>query len=101
MKYYRLEEAFARYGLEPSEIEMLVREQLIEVKRTLDDEPVISADDLDRARVASFLIRELEVNLPGAEIILHMRQDMIAMQRQFGEILETLVDELRRSLLER
>ncbi|MEA2626218.1 MAG: MerR family transcriptional regulator, heat shock protein HspR [Candidatus Binatota bacterium] len=98
MKYYRIEEAIRLSGLGSAELDTLVREQLIEIKRTLDDEPVISAEDLDKARVASLLIRELDVNVPGAEIILHMRKDMIAMQRQFGKVLEALVDELRRSL---
>jgi hypothetical protein len=38
------------------------------------------------------------VNLPGAEVILHMREDMIAMQRQFEEILHSLVDEVKRGI---
>jgi hypothetical protein len=34
--------------------------------------------------------------MPGAEIILRMRESMLAMQRQFGEILDALVEETRR-----
>ena len=70
-------------------------EGLIELKRTLDDVAVISAESLERVRFITLLTEELEVNLPGAEVILHMRDDMIAMQRQFEEILATLVDELK------
>jgi hypothetical protein len=98
MKYLRFDEVTRSYGLTASEIEMLEREQLIDVKRTLDDEPVISSDDAETARLVMLLMNELEVNLPGAEVIAHMRAEMIAMQRQFGKILEALIEELRRSL---
>ncbi len=57
---------------------------------------MISSTDVERARVIALLTEELEVNLPGAEVILRMRDDMIAMQRQFEEILADLVAELRR-----
>ena len=36
------------------------------------------------------------VNLEGAEVALHMRERMIAMQRQFNEILRLLGRELKR-----
>src|SRR5438046_2110739 len=52
LKYLRLEEAAERSGLSVTYLEMLEREGLITVKRTLDDVVVISSADLDRARVA-------------------------------------------------
>jgi MerR family transcriptional regulator/heat shock protein HspR len=97
-KYLPLSEAAARLGCTADYIERLEREGLIDLKRTLDDVQVISADAFERVRVISLLTQELEVNLPGAEIILHMRDDMIAMQRQFDEILANLVDEVKRGL---
>jgi MerR family transcriptional regulator/heat shock protein HspR len=98
IKYMPLAQAVERSGLTLAFLEMLEREGLIAVKRTLDDVAVISAAELERARVIALLTQELEVNLPGAEVILRMRDDMIAMQRQFEEILAGLVDELRRGL---
>jgi MerR family transcriptional regulator, heat shock protein HspR len=95
-RYLPLQEACASAGLSIAFVEMLEREQLVEVKRTLDDVAVISAADLDRARLISLLTEELEVNLPGAEVILRMRDDMIAMQQQFDAILGDLVHELKR-----
>jgi len=68
-----------------------------EIKRTLDEEPVVSHEDVDKARLALLLMRELDVNLAGAEVIVHMREEMVAMQRQFGKILETLIEEIRRA----
>ena len=53
-------------------------------------------DQVDRVRVAHLLIEEMGVNLDGAEVALHMREQMIAMQRQFNEILRLLGRELKR-----
>ncbi len=35
------------------------------------------------------------MNLPGVEVILEMRENMIRMQRQFDQILEAIVKELK------
>ena len=40
----------------------------------------------------------MEVNLPGVEVIINMRESMLAMQRQFSDILEAVVAEMRRHL---
>ena len=95
MKYIRIDEIGRRFGLAPAMLEALAREGLIEIKRTLEEEPVLSIDDVEKARVAHLLMDELEVNLAGAEVIVRMRSEMIAMQRQFGQILEALVAEIR------
>ena len=100
MRYLRLEEALRELGIEAGELEVYEREHLITIKRTLENEPVISADDLERARLVALLLRDLDVNLPGVEVIVHMRDEMIAMRRQFDEILEALKAELR-AVLER
>src|SRR5688572_13491412 len=98
MRYLRLEEALRELGIEAGELEVYEREHLITIKRTVENEPVISADDLERARVVALLLRDLDVNLPGVEVIVHMRDEMIAMRRQFAEILEELTAELRAAL---
>ena len=97
MKYVRLSEIATQYGIDRSALEGLARADLIEIKYTLDEEPVVSGDDVDKARLAMLLMNELEVNLAGAEVIVHMREEMLAMQRQFGKILETLIEEIRRA----
>ena len=95
-RYLTLPEAAAETGLSIAYLEMLECEGMIAVKRTLDDVAVISSADLERARVSALLTEELEVNLAGAEVILRMRDDMIAMQRQFNEILRRLSRELKK-----
>src|SRR5882672_7300026 len=55
-----------------------------------------SIDQVDRVRVARLLIEEMGVNLEGAEVALNMREQMIAMQRQFNEILHLLGRKLKK-----
>jgi hypothetical protein len=47
--------------------------------------------------VARLLIEEMGVNTEGAEVALHMREQMIAMQRQFNELLRLLRQQLKNS----
>jgi len=97
VRYLRFGEIAERYGICRADLETLAREQVIEIKHTLDEEPVVSAEDVEKARITRLLMDEFEVNLAGAEVIVHMRSEMIAMRRQFGEILEALVEEIRRA----
>ncbi|MBI2962540.1 MAG: hypothetical protein HYY35_02200 [Deltaproteobacteria bacterium] len=97
MRYLRFAEIAERHGIERVELEALAREQIIEIKQTLDEEPVVSSEDVEKACIARMLMNELDVNLAGAEVIVHMRAEMIAMRRQFGEILQALVEEIRQA----
>ena len=53
-----------------------------------------SESEAELARVARVLHRELEVNLPGVEVILRLRSEMLAMRQQVTELL-TLVRDAR------
>jgi MerR family transcriptional regulator/heat shock protein HspR len=57
-----------------------------------DDSPakLISSSELEKLRLAKLLIEDMDVNLPGVDIILRMRQNMIQMRKQFDAILEEL-----------
>lgn len=46
--------------------------------------------DVEAALVARTLIRELEVNLPGAEIIIRMRRELLDTRRQVAELIQLL-----------
>ncbi len=45
---------------------------------------------LERIRVASELVRELDVNLAGAAVILHMREELNDLRRRVAELLNEL-----------
>jgi MerR family transcriptional regulator, heat shock protein HspR len=96
MHYVKLQDVCATLRIDNDLLNSLVAEGLIEVKHTLDDDVVISFEDAERLRVGAMLLREMEVNLAGVEVILHMREELVAMQQQFRQILETLAEELRR-----
>jgi DNA-binding transcriptional MerR regulator len=59
-------------------------------------EKLYPLDQVDRVRVAHLLIDEMGVNLEGAEVALHMREQMIAMQRQFSDVLRLLNTQLKK-----
>ncbi|MCX8073275.1 MAG: MerR family transcriptional regulator [Candidatus Binatia bacterium] len=97
-RYFRLEEVLRELGVDREFVHVLEVEEIIHPKLSSEGEPVLSAEDVERVRVARLLMHELEVNLAGVEIVLHLRDEILSMQRQFGEILEQLVQELRRQL---
>ena len=76
-------------------IQQLERESVIRpvVQRS---RKLYSPDQVDRIRIANLLIQEMGVNLEGAEVVLNMREQMIAMQRQFNEVLRLIGDEIKR-----
>lgn len=49
-------------------------------------------EQVEHALVARTLVRELEVNGPGVEIILRMRAELIATRRQVAELISELRD---------
>ena len=94
-KYLRITEVIKICGVDVKFVKRLEREKVIYpiVRRS---EKFYPLDQVDRVRVARLLIEEMGVNLEGAEVALNMREQMIAMQRQFNEILRLLGRELRK-----
>jgi MerR family transcriptional regulator/heat shock protein HspR len=94
-RYLRIKEVIEICGVGEEFILSLEREHVIR--------PIIRGrekryplDQVDRVRVAHLLIEEMGVNLEGAEVALHMREQMIAMQRQFDKLLRLLVEEFKK-----
>jgi MerR family transcriptional regulator/heat shock protein HspR len=94
-KFLRITEVVKICGVDEEFVIRLEKEKVIYpiVRRSRKLYPL---DQVDRVRVARLLIEEMGVNLEGAEVALHMREQMIAMQRQFNEILRLLGRELKR-----
>jgi len=94
-KFLRITEVVKICGVDEEFVIRLEREKVIYpiVRRSRKLYPL---DQVDRVRVARLLIEEMGVNLEGAEVALHMREQMIAMQRQFNELLRLLGRELKR-----
>ncbi len=94
-KFFRITEVVEICGVDRNFVARLERERIIEptIRSRLKYYP---RDQLDRIRVAHLLMTEMGVNLEGAEVALHMREQMIAMQRQFRQVLHRLAQERRR-----
>ncbi len=94
-KYLRITEVTRICGVDVKFVQRLEQQQVIYpiVRRS---EKFYPLDQVDRVRVARLLIEEMGVNFEGAEVALNMREQMIAMQRQFNEVLRVLGRELRK-----
>lgn len=94
-KYLRINEVTKICGVSVDFVKRLEQQEVIYpiVRRS---EKFYRLDQVDRVRVARLLIEEMGVNLEGTEVALNMREQMIAMQRQFHEVLRLLGRELRR-----
>jgi MerR family transcriptional regulator/heat shock protein HspR len=95
-KFLRIKEITKICNVDAKFILRLERERVIYpiVRRS---HKVYPLDQVDRVRVARLLMEEMGVNLEGTEVALHMREQMIAMQRQFNEILRRLERQMKRS----
>ena len=94
-KYLRITEVIKICGVDEEFILRLERESMIRpvIRRRQRLYPL---DQVDRVRVARILIEEMGVNLEGAEVALHMREQMIAMQHQFDKLLRLIGEGFKR-----
>jgi MerR family transcriptional regulator/heat shock protein HspR len=94
-RYLRITEVIKICGVDKKFVAELERERIVQpvIRRKLK---VYAPEQVDRVRVARLLIEELGVNMEGAEVALHMREQMIAMQRQFNELLLLLRQQLKK-----
>jgi MerR family transcriptional regulator/heat shock protein HspR len=94
-RYIEITEVIKICKVDKDFIQQLERESVIQpvVQRS---RKLYSPDQVDRIRIANLLIQEMGVNLEGAEVVLNMREQMIAMRRQFNEVLRLIGDEIKR-----
>ena len=94
-KFLRITEVIKICNVDAKFVMRLEREKVIYpiVRRSQKFYPL---DQVDRVRVARLLMEDMGLNLEGAEVALHMREQMIAMQRQFNEVLRLIGQEMKR-----
>ena len=68
----------------------LEREAIVCCDIASESEPLYSERMLERARVASTLVRDLEVNVEGAAIIVRLREDLATHRQLIERLLERL-----------
>jgi MerR family transcriptional regulator, heat shock protein HspR len=97
--YYYRKQVIEIFEVDESFLDILEAEDLVHpVQEESTREKVFPPDQVDRIRIINNLVNDLEVNLAGVEVIMEMRENLIRMQRQFDQILETLVRELKTRL---
>jgi len=90
-KYWTVTEITRLFQVDEHFISQLEKEQI--VCSTCSDkssDKLFSDDELEKLRLAKILIEEMEVNLPGVDIIINMRQSMFDMRKQFDDILKDM-----------
>lgn len=95
-QYYQRRQVIEIFEFEEDFLDELESEELIACSQIdSSGDKLYDLDQVERLRIICNLTRELEVNLPGVEVILQMRENMISMRRQFDQILGLLIQELK------
>ena len=81
-------------GLHEQSLRLYERRGLIKPQRSEGNIRLFSDEDVERVRAIQRLVNDLGVNLAGAEVILHMREQMLALQHEV-EQLRRFVDQKR------
>ncbi len=95
-KFWTSAEVIEIFQIEETFISKLVAEEII--CPTCGSNSSVSGfagDEMEKLRIAKILTDEMDVNLPGVEVVLRIRQNMIDMRRQFDAILEELMGHLK------
>jgi MerR family transcriptional regulator, heat shock protein HspR len=85
-KYFRISEVVTVCSVTREFIRSLEQESVI-TSVTRKKEKVYPLDQVDRIRVAHNLMGEMGVNLEGVEVVLHMREQIVAMRRQLARMI--------------
>lgn len=94
-EFWTIEEVVTTYSIDRDFLDELEREEIICPVCEQDAVTALSADELEKALLARTLVEDMEVNLPGVEVILRMREQMLEMRRQFDHILEDLAAQIQ------
>jgi MerR family transcriptional regulator/heat shock protein HspR len=97
-KYFSTTEIMEIFQVDEDLIILLEQEDII-CPECSGDESLkhFSQNEIEKLRIAKTLIEDMDVNIPGVEVILRMRESMINMRRQFDDILEDLSIQIKKT----
>lgn len=94
-KYWTVTEITRLFHVDEQFISQLEKEQIVCSTCTQKSSGrLFSDDELEKMRLAKILIEEMDVNLPGVDIIINMRQSMFDMRKQFDDILKDMARQM-------
>ena len=97
-KYWTVSEVIEIFEVEEHFLQELEEEEVLcPTCEEASPAKLFSEAEIEKLRLAKILTEDMGVNLPGVDIILRMRQNMINMRKQFDDILEDLAEHLRAS----
>ena len=91
---YMISSVAEMYGIHPQTLRLYEREGLLKPSRTEGNTRLYTDSDLERLELILSLARDLGVNISGIAIILQMRERMDEMQRQMGEFVNYVRNEV-------
>ncbi len=91
---YMISAVAEMYGIHPQTLRLYEREGLLKPSRTEGNTRLYTDEDLERLELILSLARDLGVNISGIAIILQMRERMDEMQRQMGEFVNYVRNEV-------
>ncbi len=101
-EFWTIKEVIEVFELEEITVEQLEEEEILCPRCQGDlSSRLFSREDMERLRLAKILMDEMGVNIPGVDIILRLRQNLIDMRRQFDAILEDVANHVRKGDLKR
>ncbi len=98
-EYWTVSEVIEIFQMDETTIQYLEEEEIV-CPECCDEHPAkrFSSADFDKLRLVKVLMEDMDVNLPGVEVILRMRQSLIRMRKQFDDILEDLAAEIKETI---
>ena len=81
-QYYTIGIAAELCGMHEQSLRMYERRGLIAPRRSAGNIRRFSEEDVEQIRFIKRLVDDLGVNLAGVEVIMHMRQQLLDMQRE-------------------
>ncbi len=88
--YYTRKQIIEILSVDDGFLMSLEREEIITVDAPAEESGEFSERMLERARVAHNLVRDLDVNLAGAAVVVRMREEMAGLRHRVEELLEEL-----------
>jgi MerR family transcriptional regulator/heat shock protein HspR len=101
-KFWTITEVKEVFEFEEELVLDLEKEEIVcPTFRDNDETKVFTISDMEKLRLIKLLYDDLGVNLPGIDIILRMRQNMIEMRSQFDAVLEDMARNIQEVLKDR
>jgi hypothetical protein len=97
MSYYSRKQVVQILEIDEVFLVSLEEEEVITVDAPENNSGDFSEKMLERARVADNLVHELDINLPGAAVIVRMREEMAELRHQVERFLEALQEREKKS----